>query len=120
MLATTAPPFWCFSTQDVAVYGALCGMAALGRGELSARLLRNVAFRELLELVPEVGTGLTARLRAAGTQPAAHVWRSGSCRSWGQRRGIQDSFGQPRLTTAVWAGSCLLACHACLLLRVWV
>ena len=40
--------------QDVAVYGALCGMAALGRGELSARLLRNVAFRELLESVPEV------------------------------------------------------------------
>ena len=42
--------------QDVAIYGALCGMAALGRGELSARLLRNVAFRELLELVPEVCT----------------------------------------------------------------
>ena len=39
----------------MAVYGALCGMAALGRTELSARLLNNVAFRELLELVPEVG-----------------------------------------------------------------
>ncbi|PRW44245.1 COP9 signalosome complex subunit 1 [Chlorella sorokiniana] len=44
--------------QDVAVYGALCGMAALGRGELSARLLRNVAFRELLESVPEVREAL--------------------------------------------------------------
>ena len=40
--------------QDVAVYGALCGMAALGRAELSARLLNNVAFRELLEGVPDV------------------------------------------------------------------
>lgn len=28
-------------------------MAALGRAELAARLLNNVAFRELLELVPE-------------------------------------------------------------------
>ena len=36
------------------MYGALCGMAALGRAELSARLLNNVAFREVLELVPEV------------------------------------------------------------------
>lgn len=40
--------------QDVAIYGALCGMAALSRAELSGRLLNNVAFRELLELVPEV------------------------------------------------------------------
>lgn len=36
------------------MYGALCGMAALGRSELAACLLNNVAFRELLELVPEV------------------------------------------------------------------
>lgn len=44
-----------FVPQDVAIYGALCGMAALGRKELATCLLRNVAFRELLELVPEVG-----------------------------------------------------------------
>jgi hypothetical protein len=39
----------------VALYGTLCGMAALSRSELSARLVHNVAFREFLELVPEVG-----------------------------------------------------------------
>ncbi|KAL4439259.1 hypothetical protein ABPG77_004161 [Micractinium sp. CCAP 211/92] len=44
--------------QDVAIYGALCGMAALSRAELSGRLLNNVAFRELLELVPEVREAL--------------------------------------------------------------
>ncbi len=50
-------PIWSISylfPQDVAIYGALCGMAALGRKELATCLLRNVAFRELLELVPEV------------------------------------------------------------------
>lgn len=44
--------------QDVAIYGALCGMAALGRSELSARLLHSPSFREFLELVPEVREAL--------------------------------------------------------------
>lgn len=73
--------------QDVATYGALCGMAALDRGQLSARLLNNVAFRELLELVPEVSRlgrrdhfgasrehlckGLGGLLRGAVRHPAA-------------------------------------------------
>ncbi|KAI3428534.1 hypothetical protein D9Q98_007357 [Chlorella vulgaris] len=40
--------------QDVAIYGALCGMATLTRAELAQRIMHNPFFRELLELVPQV------------------------------------------------------------------
>jgi COP9 signalosome complex subunit 1 len=44
--------------QDVAIYGALCGMATLTRAELAQRIMHNPFFRELLELVPQVGVRL--------------------------------------------------------------
>lgn len=59
------------SPQDVAIYGTLCGMAALSRSELSARLVHNVAFREFLELVPEVCVGGGSRLCNDETAPHA-------------------------------------------------
>uniref|UniRef100_A0A7S4BL18 PCI domain-containing protein n=1 Tax=Chrysotila carterae TaxID=13221 RepID=A0A7S4BL18_CHRCT len=42
------------SSQDVALYGSLCALAAFDRQELKAKLIDNSAFRTLLELFPEV------------------------------------------------------------------
>ena len=40
--------------SDVALYGALCALAAFDRAELSERVVKNSAFRSMLELYPEV------------------------------------------------------------------
>ena len=40
--------------SDVALYGALCALAAFDRAELSERVMKNTAFRSMLELYPEV------------------------------------------------------------------
>jgi len=42
------------SPQDVAIYGALCALAAFDRAELKAKVIDNTNFRAFLELVPEV------------------------------------------------------------------
>jgi len=39
--------------SDVALYGALCALAAFDRAELSERVVKNSAFRSMLELYPE-------------------------------------------------------------------
>lgn len=39
---------------DVATYGALCSLASFSRPEMKIRLVDNIAFREFLELAPEV------------------------------------------------------------------
>lgn len=39
---------------DVAVYGALCSLASFSRPEMKTRIIDNIAFREFLELQPEV------------------------------------------------------------------
>jgi COP9 signalosome complex subunit 1 len=48
--------------QDVATYGALCSLASFSRPEMKTRIIDNIAFREFLELMPEVRTG-TVQLR---------------------------------------------------------
>eukprot|EP00811_Abedinium_folium_P036344 NODE_9060_length_1449_cov_9.394856.p1 GENE.NODE_9060_length_1449_cov_9.394856~~NODE_9060_length_1449_cov_9.394856.p1 ORF type:complete len:450 (+),score=143.03 NODE_9060_length_1449_cov_9.394856:86-1351(+) len=40
--------------QDVALYGVLCALASLDRGEVQARLLDAPGFRECLDLVPQI------------------------------------------------------------------
>ncbi|GAB4861827.1 COP9/signalosome complex subunit Csn1 [Ancistrocladus abbreviatus] len=40
--------------QDVATYGGLCALASFDRTELKNKVIDNVSFRNLLELVPEV------------------------------------------------------------------
>jgi hypothetical protein len=40
--------------QDVATYGALCSLASFSRPEMKTRIIDNIAFREFLELMPEV------------------------------------------------------------------
>ncbi|KAG1663636.1 hypothetical protein FOA52_011691 [Chlamydomonas sp. UWO 241] len=40
--------------QDVAMYGGLCALATFDRSELKDRVLSNIAFREFLEMVPEL------------------------------------------------------------------
>ena len=42
------------SAQDVALYGGLCALASFDRPELRRSVIDNVAFREFLELYPEV------------------------------------------------------------------
>lgn len=42
------------SPQDIALYGVLCGLAHFNRSELRQHIIDNVAFREYLELYPEV------------------------------------------------------------------
>ena len=42
------------SQQDVALYGGLCALASFDRSELKSRLIDNAAFRQSLELYPEV------------------------------------------------------------------
>jgi hypothetical protein len=43
----------------------LCALASMERSELKERVITNLAFKEFLELVPEVG-GSEARLGWAG------------------------------------------------------
>mmetsp|Transcript_21483 Transcript_21483/g.61358 ORF Transcript_21483/g.61358 Transcript_21483/m.61358 type:complete len:419 (-) Transcript_21483:500-1756(-) len=40
--------------QDVALYGVLCGLASLDRGEIQSKLLECSHFRECLDLVPQI------------------------------------------------------------------
>ena len=40
--------------QDIATYGALCSLASFSRPEMKTRIIDNIAFREFLELMPEV------------------------------------------------------------------
>lgn len=40
--------------QDLALYGGLCALASFDRTELKSKVIDNVGFRELLELMPEV------------------------------------------------------------------
>ena len=42
--------------QDVATYGCLCALASFDRDELQKRVVANIGLKELLELVPEVGS----------------------------------------------------------------
>jgi len=42
------------STQDIALYGGLCALAAFDRSELRAKLIDNTGFRSYLELFPDV------------------------------------------------------------------
>jgi COP9 signalosome complex subunit 1 len=42
------------SPNDVAVYGGLCALAKMDRGELQRRVLENSSFRPLLELEPHI------------------------------------------------------------------
>lgn len=48
LLATVASP------RDVALYGALCSLATLDRGELKRHVLDNASFREWLDAAPDV------------------------------------------------------------------
>ena len=43
------------AAADVATYGALAGLASFSRAEMRSKIIDNIAFREYLELVPEVG-----------------------------------------------------------------
>lgn len=40
--------------QDIAVYGSLCALATMDRGELRSKVVNNIGFREFLEVIPEV------------------------------------------------------------------
>jgi len=40
--------------QDVALYGALCALASLDRGEVQSKLLESQSFGQCLDLVPQV------------------------------------------------------------------
>jgi len=40
--------------QDIALYGVLCALATLERGEVQAKLLDSSTFRECLDLVPQL------------------------------------------------------------------
>ena len=42
------------SSNDVAVYGGLCALASMSRGELQARVLESQSFRNFLELEPHI------------------------------------------------------------------
>jgi len=42
------------SPQDIAIYGGLCALATFDRSELKKKVIDNQAFRNFLELVPEV------------------------------------------------------------------
>jgi COP9 signalosome complex subunit 1 len=47
------------SPTDVAVYGALCSLATMDRGELQRRVLNNSNFRTYLELEPHLRKAVT-------------------------------------------------------------
>uniref|UniRef100_A0A7S4BKE0 26S proteasome regulatory subunit Rpn7 N-terminal domain-containing protein n=1 Tax=Chrysotila carterae TaxID=13221 RepID=A0A7S4BKE0_CHRCT len=70
------------SSQDVALYGSLCALAAFDRQELKAKLIDNSAFRTLLELFPECRATDIQNPRnpdQPGAQPAcAPAWFSRS------------------------------------------
>lgn len=57
--------------QDVATYGALCSLASFSRPEMKTRIIDNIAFREFLELMPEVQS-------AARHQPVVYLCKLGS------------------------------------------
>lgn len=42
------------SSNDIAVYGGLCALASMSRGELQSRVLDNANFRKFLELEPHI------------------------------------------------------------------
>ena len=44
------------SPQEIALYGALCGLAEFTRSELKANVIDNVTFREFLDTYAPVGT----------------------------------------------------------------
>ncbi len=48
----TAPFAQVLAPEDVAVYGGLCALASLERPELKRRVVENMAFKGLLDLVP--------------------------------------------------------------------
>lgn len=41
--------------HEIALYGALCGLAHFDRSELGTHIINNPGFREHLEVCPEVG-----------------------------------------------------------------
>lgn len=43
------------SSADVALYGGLTALASFDRSELRTNVINNIAFREFMELYPEVG-----------------------------------------------------------------
>jgi hypothetical protein len=44
------------SSQEIALYGALCGLAHFDRKELGSHIITNSSFREYLEVYPQVGS----------------------------------------------------------------
>mmetsp|Transcript_53926 Transcript_53926/g.128175 ORF Transcript_53926/g.128175 Transcript_53926/m.128175 type:complete len:466 (-) Transcript_53926:74-1471(-) len=42
------------SAQDVAIYGGICALATFDRTELAAKVVEDTAFKQFLELVPEM------------------------------------------------------------------
>lgn len=42
------------SANDIAVYGGLCALASMSRGELQSKVLDNASFRSFLELEPHI------------------------------------------------------------------
>lgn len=42
------------SSNDIAVYGGLCALASMSRGELQTKVLDNTSFRSFLELEPHI------------------------------------------------------------------
>ena len=45
--------------NDIAVYGGLCALATMDRGELQRRVLDNSSFRQFLELEPHIRRAIT-------------------------------------------------------------
>ena len=55
------------SAQEIALYGALCGLAHFDRKELGTHMISNPGFREYLEVYPQVGpTCIPSRLDCEG------------------------------------------------------
>jgi hypothetical protein len=48
------------SASDIALYGGLTALASFDRSELRSQVINNIAFREFLELYPEVRGGSEA------------------------------------------------------------
>lgn len=49
-MPTHAPP----SSQEIALYGAVCALASFDRQALKDKVINSIAFQEVLEAVPEV------------------------------------------------------------------
>ena len=94
--------------QDIATYGALCSLASFSRPEMKTRIIDNIAFREFLELMPEVWTNtcrrrsvriLLVRSHAAASGQAAeckgttHILRLELCHVPAAARGAQTTAG---------------------------